>query len=121
MLRFIGNKFPQTLVENFQTRAALRTLYTDNFVILSVLHTISGSLFLLSLLAKIGLHYYIDKSMERGGGLSSFVVDPFMYFKFYKLQVTGKFAPAKRLCNLSLKLVYISLLANIVVGLLSIN
>ncbi|MFM6924754.1 MAG: hypothetical protein ACKOU7_04575 [Ferruginibacter sp.] len=85
---------------------------------LHLLHTISGILILLCLVCKTSLHYYLDNKHNRHTGFIYTLVNPLPYLRLYRTAVTEKFMQLKRLCNLLLVLSFISLLLNLMLGLL---
>ena len=88
---------------------------------LHLLHTLSGSAILLSLLCKIILHFYLDYIHGRSIGLSSIVILPLLYLGPYNSQVNGEYKILKYICNSFLVFTYISLLLNIIIGVLILN
>ena len=86
----------------------------------NLLHTITGFGIILSLIAKVITHYYIDYVHERGLSLSSLVIMPLYYFRPYNSEVNPEYKILKYICNSFLILAGLSLFLNIVFGVLLI-
>ncbi len=80
------------------------------------LHNITGITFVLSLLAKIMLHYYLDHLYNRSLGFNSIFTMPLQYILPYKSKVNTGHRRLKYLCNAFLLITYISLFLNIIFG-----
>ncbi len=87
-------------------------------MILHLLHTLSGYAIILFLISKIIIHYYLDHLQGRDLGLSSMLLMPLQYISLYKSNVNSEYSGLKYLCNLLLILTFISLIANVIFGLL---
>jgi hypothetical protein len=85
---------------------------------LHFLHTVSGLAIILSLLCKVSLHFYIDYEHQRDVSLSTLLVMPLLYLRPYKSPVNADYIKWKYLCNSFLLLTGISLLLNIIFGIL---
>jgi hypothetical protein len=88
---------------------------------LHFLHTVSGLAIVLSLLCKVALHFYIDYAHQRNVSLSAILVNPLLYLDPYKSLVNPEYIKWKYLCNSFLWLTGISLLLNIIFGILILN
>ena len=88
---------------------------------LHILHTISGIAIILFLLCKVVIHFYIDYLQGRGFSASSILVMPLVYLRPYISGVASRFTKLKYLCNAFLVLACLSLLLNIIVGVLIMN
>ena len=85
---------------------------------LHFLHTVTGLAIILSLVCKVALHYYIDYAHQRNVSLSALLVMPLFYLRPYKSPVDMVYIKWKYLCNSFLWLTGISLLLNIIFGIL---
>ena len=85
---------------------------------LQLLHTISGFMIVLSLLSKIIVHYYLDHLHDRAISSATILLNPFQYFLPYKQDVKNEYVNLKRLCIFFLALAAISLILNIIFGVL---
>lgn len=83
---------------------------------MTALKTISGLLIFIFFTSKVIVHYYLDRKLGRSAGLYYVLISPKVYFKFYTAKVDHPLINLKQLCNLLLVLAFISLLANIVLG-----
>ena len=87
-------------------------------MILHTLHTISGCFVVLAIIAKIIIHYYLDKLHQRSVGLASLVIIPLNYLKPYRSDVDSNHILLKKGCNFMLLLAGIFLFINLMLGLL---
>ena len=85
-------------------------------MIVPVLHTISGCLIIIAIIAKISVHYYLDKQHGKSAGGASVIVTPLYYLQPYKATVGHNYRRLKKACNFLLWLALLSLLINIVCG-----
>ena len=85
---------------------------------LHFLHTLSGLAIVLSISCKVALHFYIDYAHQRKLSLSAILVMPLYYLLPYKSPVNMDYMKWKYLCNSFLWLTGISLLLNIIFGIL---
>jgi hypothetical protein len=85
---------------------------------LHVLHTTSGIMILICLLAKMGTHAYIDFRHGRLGGIMAEVLFFSKYVKPYRANVSPEYQYVKYACNLLLRLVVVFFLVNLTVGIL---
>jgi hypothetical protein len=85
---------------------------------LHVLHTVSGIMILICLLAKMGTHAYIDFRHGRLGGIMAQLLFFSKYVKPYHADVNPQCAYLKHTCNLLLRLVVVFFLVNLTVGIL---
>lgn len=85
---------------------------------LHLLHTLSGSIIVLSLLFKIIIHYYLDYLNDRRLGPNSIMFNPIRFLILYKALMNTEHNKLKFLCNSLLIIAYISLCVNFIVGLL---
>ena len=83
---------------------------------LQVLHTISGIMIVLSVLGKIIVHYYLYYLHDRTISPATILLSPFQYLLPYKPGVKNEHLKLKRLCNFFLVLAAISLILNIIFG-----
>jgi hypothetical protein len=88
---------------------------------LHLLHTLTGFGIILSLLCKVVIHLYIDYSKEKYLNLNSILVMPLVYLLPYNSGLQGKYTKLKFVCNSFFVLACISLLLNIVFGILIFN
>ncbi|GEM_PF-2126239 len=86
-----------------------------------LLHTITGFAIILSLVAKVITHYYIDYVHKRSLSLSSLFIMPLYYFRPYNSMVKREYEKLKNICNAFLVLAGLSLILNIVFGVLLIK
>jgi len=87
-------------------------------MLLQILHNLTGFLLIFSFVGKIILHYYLDHLHNRATGFVYSWLTPKPYFLPYKLPVENKYAQLKFLCNIFFTVAVISLLANLMVGLI---
>lgn len=87
-------------------------------MLLSVLHTISGCVIVLSLVGKVIIHYLLNRSRGAAAGLGSIVAMPLQYLLPYKHDVNSKYQPLKYCCNFLLLLAVVALIVNIIFGVL---
>jgi hypothetical protein len=85
---------------------------------LHFLHTVSGLAIVLSLLCKVALHFYIDLAHQRPTSLGNLFVMPLLYLRPYSSEVRADYIKWKYLCNSFLLLSGVSLLLNIIFGIL---
>jgi hypothetical protein len=85
---------------------------------LSLLHTASGLILLMSFLLRIGIHAYIDFRHGRLDGLLAEVLFFSKYLKPYRTEVQPAYKVLKYACNLLLRFVVLSLLINATLGIL---
>jgi hypothetical protein len=85
---------------------------------LQLLHTLSGFMIVLSLLSKVIVHYYLDDLHDRAISPGAILFSPFQYLLPYKPDVKNEYLKLKRLCNFFLALAAISLILNIIFGVL---
>ena len=86
----------------------------------NLLHTITGFGIFLFLAAKVITHYYIDYVHKRSLNLSALFMVPLYYFRPYSSIVNPEYEKLKYLCNSFLVLAGLSLVLNIVFGVLLI-
>jgi hypothetical protein len=72
----------------------------------------------LSLLSKIIIHYSLDHLHSRTITPAAIVLNPFQYIFPYKQDVKNEYLNLKHLCNFFLALAAISLILNIIFGVL---
>ena len=82
------------------------------------LHTLSGLAIVLALLCKVLLHFYLDYLHERNLSINSILVMPVHYLSPYKGEVKPGYVKWKYLCNSFLVLAGMSLVMNIIYGVL---
>jgi hypothetical protein len=82
------------------------------------LHTVSGLAIVLSFLCKVALHFYIDSAHHRSAGLGGLLVMPLLYMRPYSSEVRADYLKWKYLCNSFLWLTVLSLVLNIIFGIL---
>ena len=87
-------------------------------MLLQILHTLTGFLLFFSFAGKIFLQYYLDNLHNRAFGFIYSWLTPKQYFLPYKQAVESKYAQLKYLCNLFFKIAVVSLLVNLIVGLI---
>jgi len=85
---------------------------------LHILHTLTGFAILLSILGKLIIHMYLDYLHQRSISLSSIVIAPFLYLGPYKSNVNREYQTLKYICNSFLVITCISLLLNVLFGVL---
>jgi hypothetical protein len=85
-----------------------------------LLHNLSGFAILLSLLAKIIIHLYLDYYQGRNISLGSIIMMPLLYLKPYRYEVRAEYLNLKTICNTCLVIAGISLFLNIIFGVLLI-
>jgi hypothetical protein len=85
---------------------------------LHLLHTLSGIAIVIALLGKIFIHFYLDYVHGRTAGLNSILIMPLLYLRSYKSNVDSKYNKLKYLCNTFFVLACLSLLLNVVFGVL---
>jgi len=88
---------------------------------LNLLHTVSGLMILICLLAKMGMHAYIDSRHGRLAGLMAEVLFFLKYLKPYRAEVGHEYKVFKYLCNMLLYLVVVFFLINAAVGSLMLS
>jgi ABC-type glycerol-3-phosphate transport system permease component len=81
-------------------------------------HTITGFVIVLSLTGKFIIHLYLDHLHNGGLGLNSILIMSLIYLKPYKSTVKSEFNYLRYLCNSFLIVACISLLLNVIFGLL---
>ncbi len=81
-----------------------------------LLHNLSGTAIFLSLMIKIAVHFYLDYLHGRRLGFYSIFMMPFQYLVPYKSAVNKEYKRMKNLCNSLIIITYISLLLNIISG-----
>ena len=87
-------------------------------MILHTLHTVSAVVLVLAIIGKVVIHYYLDKSSGKTIHPASVLLSPLQYLRPYKDGGSIDHAVLKTLCNFLLLLAAISLLLNLVLGLL---
>ena len=87
---------------------------------ISTLHTLSGVLFLVSFGIKIPLHAYLDFKSGKKNSVQSIVFFPLTYLGLYQNQVDNKFQFLKKSCTFLFCLGMISLVVNVIVGILEL-
>lgn len=85
---------------------------------LSSLHTISGITIFFFILAKIILHFYLDRKSEKSFSIINIVLMPLYYLKPYSAEIAQKYQSLKKYCNLLLVAAYFSILVNLLIGIL---
>lgn len=88
--------------------------------ILSDLHTLSGILFVASFAIKIPLHAYLDYKFGKKNTVQSIVFFPLTYLGLYQNQVDSKYLILKKSCTFLFCLGMISLVVNLIVGILEL-
>jgi hypothetical protein len=88
--------------------------------ILSDLHTLSGILFVASFAIKIPLHAYLDFKIGKKNTVQSIVFFPLTYLGLYQNQVEKKYQFMKKACTILFCLGMISLVVNVIVGILEL-
>lgn len=84
---------------------------------LQLLHTLTGCLIIICFVAKLIIHYYLDRSNGRAFGIMYSLFNPLPYFLPYRSTVKDKYLSAKKNCNLLLKIAAVNLFLNIILGL----
>jgi hypothetical protein len=84
------------------------------------LHTLSGILFLVSFGIKIPLHAYLDFKSGKKNTVQSIVFFPLTYLGLYQTQVDSKYQILKKSCTFLFCLGMISLVVNVIVGILEL-
>ncbi|MEI6059891.1 MAG: hypothetical protein WCR72_04235 [Bacteroidota bacterium] len=85
---------------------------------LHFLHTLSGIAILLALGCKVLVHFYLDYIQEQSSGFNSVLLIPLQYLLPYKSPVEHKYQGLKYLCNSFFALACLSLILNIIFGVL---
>ena len=86
---------------------------------INTIHTVSGILLLITLITKIGLHIYLDKRIGISKSFYMFISAPFLFLNPYKKDVPERYSTIKIYTNISLLIFILSLIINIILGLLT--
>jgi len=82
------------------------------------LHTLTGIVLFISLIFKVIIHYYLNYLNGRNLGLNSFLIMPTQYLIPFRENVSIENLTLKYLCNSFLVISCISLILNIIFGIL---
>ena len=85
---------------------------------LQLLHTISGFMIVFSLMGKIIVHYYLNHLNGTTISPGTILLSPIQYLLPYRPDVKNEYLKLKRLCNFLLAVAAISLILNIIFGVL---
>jgi hypothetical protein len=85
------------------------------------LHTLTGIALFISMILKVIIHYYLNYLNGRNLGLNSFLIMPTQYLIPFRENVSIENLTLKYLCNSFLVITCISLILNIIFGILIYN
>ena len=85
---------------------------------LHLLHTVSGIIVLLAFILKVGIHIYLDNSLDKAKTWQAILFFSLTFMTPYREKVGAENRGMKNLCNLMFYTCIIALIVNLVVGIL---